>query len=503
MLRPRLAALSALILLLLLFPGLPHPAGSVAGQLQVSDWTERPDRRAPAGITGDLMLPGGSVDLRVQMVYRSFEDLLSGRDEIPPIFVLQDFDMVPLTRSALTVALEAQAGVLDWLALRVRAPFNSNEATFATEGLTGSVTASGIGDLEAHLMAGLHNRWPVRAHVSAGMAFPTGSVTETGIMPDQPGADRILPYPLQTGSGTYAFLPSGTLAVENQYGTVGVQGAGWIYLTENDRDWHPGHLFEGNLFLQYRFNDWVSGSARVSVARWNDVSGADRDHLPQSSPMHWTQAQGGSRVEIPVGLNLRFASGALEGHRLGAEVLLPVHQSLNGPQLRSRYGVTAAWGYTFGTARAEPAPPRTAPPPPPAPPAPPPERAEPELSPTRICLATGENVNIFLTPQGDTLVGPQRVSVREVGGQAAFPGTYAQGRGWFENDEPILLEDRSYQKSGAQVGLDCADIVAVADVEGVPVFAARGADVPYEVLYLPVRPGIWQAYRVDLARVRG
>jgi hypothetical protein len=502
MLRPCLAVLSAQLLLLL--PGLPLTVSPAAGQLQISDWTERPDRRAPAGLRGDLVLPARTLDLQVRMVYRSFEDLLSGRDEIPPILVLQDFDMVPLTRSALTVALEAQAGILDWIALGVRAPFVSNEATFATQGLTGSVSASGLGDLEGHLMAGLHDGWPVRAHVSAGMSFPTGSVTETGTTPDQPGAVRILPYPLQTGSGTYAFLPSGTLAVENQFGTVGFQGTGRLHLTENDRDWHPGDLFEGNVFLQYRFNDWVSGSARVSVARWNDVSGADPDHLPQSSPMHWTQAQGGSRVEIPVGLNLRFASGALEGHRLGAEALIPVHQSLNGPQLRSRYGVTASWGYTFGAARAPaPAPARTVPPPAPAPPAPPPEREEPELTPTRICLATGENVDIYLTPQGDTLVGPRRVSVREMGPEAAFAGSYAAGRDWFEADEPILLDDRGYRKSGAQVGLDCADIVPVADVEGVPVFAARGAASPFEVLYVPVRPGIWQAYRVDLARVRG
>lgn len=503
MLRSCPAAFLALALLLL--PGLPLTAGPVSAQILVSDWTDRPDRHGPAGIRGDILPPARSLDLRLQWISRSYEDHLVGRDEVPPILVLQDFDMVPLSRTTFTVAMEAQVGILDWLALGVRAPFMYNEAEFATQGLAGSVDASGIGDLEAHLMVALHNRWPVRAHIGAGVAVPTGSVTHAGITVDQLGTSRTLPYPLQTGSGTWAVLPSGTLAVENEHGTVGFHGTGRIHLAENDRNWQPGDAFEGNVYMQYRFNDWVSGSARVAVARWNDVAGADPAVQPQASPMHWTQAQGGTRVEIPVGANIRFARGALQGHRLGAEILLPVHQDLNGPQLRSKWGVAASWGYTFGAGpQATPrraASPRPAPPP--APPAPPEEPREPELSPTRICLATGQNVNIYLTPQGDTLVGSERVSVREVGDAAAFPGSYAEGRGWFVNDEAITVEERGYQKSGAEVGLDCADLVQVADYQDVPIFAVRGASRPLEVVYVPVRPGVWLAYRTDLAQVRG
>ena len=503
MLRSSPAALSALALILL--PGLFLTASPALAQIPVSDWTERADRHGPAGIRGDILPPARSLDLRLQLTSRSYEDHLVGRDEIPPILVLQDFEMVPLSRTALTVAIEAQVGIWNWLALGVRAPFVYNEAEFATQGLVGSVDASGIGDLEAHLMVGLHNRWPVRAHVGAGVSFPTGSVTHAGFTADQPGTSRILPYPLQTGSGTLAVLPSGTLAVENEHGTVGLHATGRIHLAENDRNWQPGDAFEGNVYMQYRFNDWVSGSARVAVARWNDVAGADPAVQPQASPMHWTQAQGGTRLEIPLGMNLRFAQGALQGHRLGAEILLPVQQNLNGPQLRSTWGVAASWGYTFGAgAEPEATPRRTTPrratPPPPVQTE---EPQEPELSPTRICLATGQNMDIYLTPQGDTLVGPQRVSVREVGEATAFPGTYATGRGWFVNDEAITVEESSYQKSGAEVGLDCGDLAPIAEYQGVPVFAVRGAARPLEVVYVPVRPGLWLAYRTDLARVRG
>ena len=145
-------------------------------------------------------------------------------------------------------------------------------------------------------------------------------------------------------------------------------------------------------------------------------------------------------------------------------------------------------------------------------PAPPPdtiivtrEAADPPMpqgSPTQICLATGENVTVYLTPQGDTLVGPNRVSVSTLGPAVAFAGEYAAGRSWFQGDEAIQFDDREYVQSGGEVGLDCSRIMQVGQFDGVPLFADVGSTSPYETLYVPVRPGVWQAYQTDLAAVR-
>ncbi len=126
----------------------------------------------------------------------------------------------------------------------------------------------------------------------------------------------------------------------------------------------------------------------------------------------------------------------------------------------------------------------------------------PQGTPTQICIATGENVTVYLTPQGDTLVGPNRVSVASLGPGVAFAGEYAAGRPWFQSDAPIQFEEREYVQSGGEVGLDCANIMRVGDFDGVPLFADVGAQSPYETLYVPVRPGVWQAYQTDLAAVR-
>jgi hypothetical protein len=145
-------------------------------------------------------------------------------------------------------------------------------------------------------------------------------------------------------------------------------------------------------------------------------------------------------------------------------------------------------------------------------PAPPPdtvvvtETVEPPLpqgTPTQLCLATGEAVTVYITPQGDTLVGPRRVDIRNLGPGVAFAGEYAAGRAWFVNDDPVTFEERVFVRSGGEVSLNCPSIMRVGEFGGVPLFANTGAERPFETLYVPVRPGVWQAYQVDLAQVRG
>jgi hypothetical protein len=120
-----------------------------------------------------------------------------------------------------------------------------------------------------------------------------------------------------------------------------------------------------------------------------------------------------------------------------------------------------------------------------------------------ICLATGDDAQVLVTAQGDTLVGPSRTSVRTLRqGGVAFAGEYAQGRSWFDDDQPFTFEGRSLQKSGGEVALRCPDIRRVGEHQGVPLFARRDAAAPYAQIYVPVRPGVWQLYE-NLRQTRG
>jgi hypothetical protein len=329
--------------------GLFLVAGSqLSAQVMDTDWTERPDAHAPAGLLGDRLPGAGALDFRLRVEHTTFQDILVGRDQVAPFLVLQEWSMAALERTRQRVTAEVTYGITDGIAVSARAPFVRNEVTFATFERAGTVTNAGVGDVEIHALATVHRTWPVRAHVGFGVAIPTGSVDATGSTPDQPAATRVLPYDLQTGAGVLSLLPTAQVALENRYGTTGVQVEGRVSVGENNRDWAPGNSFRGNLFMQTRLNDWLGVSARVSMENTSTISGADPNLDPFASPLHWPTANGGSRVEIPVGMNLRFAEGGLEGHRLKAELVVPVHSDLNGPQLRSNWGAAIQWGYTLG-----------------------------------------------------------------------------------------------------------------------------------------------------------
>jgi hypothetical protein len=130
------------------------------------------------------------------------------------------------------------------------------------------------------------------------------------------------------------------------------------------------------------------------------------------------------------------------------------------------------------------------------------ERALPDGTPAMVCLSTGESVQVRVTAQGDTLVGPSRASISTLRPGVVFAGTYAAGRDWYTNDQDVTFERIRYSKSGNEIRLDCAQIMRVGEHMGVPLFAMRNEDRPFQTLYVPIRPGVWQAYQ-NLRGTRG
>ena len=122
------------------------------------------------------------------------------------------------------------------------------------------------------------------------------------------------------------------------------------------------------------------------------------------------------------------------------------------------------------------------------------EPSRPAGIPATLCLATGEGVQVFLTEAGDTLVGADRISLRELGPAVVLAGSYAEGRDWLGRGEAINFSGRSYRQRGAPGPADCGDIVHVGWRGGVPLFAERSDELPYDLLYVPVRPGLWVRY---------
>ena len=139
------------------------------------------------------------------------------------------------------------------------------------------------------------------------------------------------------------------------------------------------------------------------------------------------------------------------------------------------------------------------PPPPPdtvmvgtaAPPVPPGDDAQ-------ICLSTGQSVPIRITLAGDTLVGPEYVSLAAVRPLLDFAGAYAGGAFWYENGAPISFEGNVFGRSPDAFPIDCGQVLRVGVHEGVPLFADVAAERPLSMLFVPVRPGVWRRYERGL-----
>ena len=138
-------------------------------------------------------------------------------------------------------------------------------------------------------------------------------------------------------------------------------------------------------------------------------------------------------------------------------------------------------------------------------PAPPPDtvivRAEATVSSgppagedVEICLSTGQNIPLRITPARDTLIAPTFTPLRALRPAMTFAGGYAGGAFWFEGNAVVTFEGADFGKTTDQFPIDCNQIARVGVHQGIPVFAARSADRPFVILFIPVRPGVWARY---------
>jgi len=98
-----------------------------------------------------------------------------------------------------------------------------------------------------------------------------------------------------------------------------------------------------------------------------------------------------------------------------------------------------------------------------------------------------------------------------IGGQAfaqAHPASapdYAAGANWFIQSDTMAYSDRTWVKFGVTRVIQPPQLQRVGDHMGTSVFAEAGRQAPFEVLYIPVRPGCeFQPYQPRAAiRPRG
>jgi len=332
---------------------LPALATGAAAQDEQFEWRgDRPDSFAPLGVVVDHNLSSGGLLVGYRFGFDNLDGLQSGQFEVPFDEVLDVFQTTPIRMQSQWHTASVQYGVSDNLSVLARVPFRISQMDrLNRQGFVAGTQSAGLGDVRVDGVFNAYQKGPYRAHFSAGLSVPTGS-TDLDDTDDFTGSVVRLPYSMQTGSGTFDVHPGLTLEAMNQHGSVGFQVMGTVRANDNDLGYRLGGRMHMDGWAGFMINEQLSISARFAYQQWDQISGRDEsfdaglDAL--ADPSIFPELSGGSRLDLPLGVNLQLNEGPLAGHRLGIEVVLPVSQDLDGPQLQRDWGITIGWQKVLG-----------------------------------------------------------------------------------------------------------------------------------------------------------
>ncbi len=325
-------------------------------------WTaNRPDAMGPLSLTGDRTLGAGELEFTLKLVNDRFRGIGFGKDSLTLTEALVLFDATPLEMVSQGAEVNLGLGITQRLTLLAKGTFVQKRMEIAipdpepTGGYWPSRTESlGPEDVEVSALLKVVDQGPIRAHLHAGVGIPVGLTDFDDMMrdptdPQDLTTEVVLPYQQQLGSGTWDVLPGFTLNLQNEVASLGLQGRAVIRIGENDRGWALGDRYEWTLWAGYNASDWVSVLTGARYISMGPIEGFDPaflvgEEMAYNNPAY-SPNQAGTRVEIPLGVNVLLPStGRFGGHRIGVEFLFPVQQELKTYyQMRKDWSVVVGW----------------------------------------------------------------------------------------------------------------------------------------------------------------
>jgi hypothetical protein len=272
-----------------------------------------------------------------------------GTDNLSLQDVLAQFPVAPVSMDMESHMLSAMYAPSDDLTVMAMLPFKRLSMDHVTRmGGRFSTKADGIGDLMAMGNKVVYRTAEDRTLVTirGGLTLPTGSIDERGATPM--GPSQKLPYPMQLGSGSidvmiginYLHFPSDNWA-------IGGLASGLIRTGDNDNDYQLGDVFELSGWASRAWNTSFTTTLRLKGRTWGDISGADPELNPAIVPTAVPELRGGTRVEFLVDLEFLVREGNFKGNSLMLSFGKPIHEDLDGPQLKSDYHMMAGWQWKF------------------------------------------------------------------------------------------------------------------------------------------------------------
>lgn len=301
-----------------------------------AQWSaSRPDGHAPISIMGDHTHSQGEIMFSYRFMFMNMDGNGDGTEQLTNQEVRDYGYMVsPTTMPMYMHMLGAMYAASDDITFMVMLPYSSismdhemmNGNTFTTE-------SSGLGDIKLSTLISFYAKNNSKMHASIGLSLPTGSIEHKDATPSSGGNEIVLPYPMQTGSGSFDFKPGVTYLTQTPSASFGAQLNGTIRLNDNNRNYRLGNRFEAVSWAGYRLSDVFSPQFSLRYSVWGDISGADTSLNPNMIHTADPDLKAGSRIDLGLGLNIQGPEGPLHDLRVAFNYDLPVYQNLDGPQM--------------------------------------------------------------------------------------------------------------------------------------------------------------------------
>ena len=329
---------------------------------------------APIGVMGDHMHEQGEFMfsyrfMRMNMAGNRVGTTSISPDEIattiPNLFFGSPMQpptlrVVPLEMSMDMHMLGGMYAPTDWLTLMAMGTLVRNSMDHQTYmGGAGTTVlggfetkSSGFGDTKLsallRVMETSNDDITHHAHLNLGVSLPTGSTMESDdvLTPMNITPTLRLPYPMQLGSGTVDLQPGVTYTGKSASFSWGAQYLATLRTGTNDEGYALGDRHDATAWAKYGPAPWVAFSGRVAYNARERIDGIDPAIVAPVQTAN-PNFHGGDRIDVGFGVDFAGQEGAIKGHRLAVEVMLPVYQKLNGPQLETDWTLTIGWQKAF------------------------------------------------------------------------------------------------------------------------------------------------------------
>ncbi|MCA9401254.1 MAG: transporter [Candidatus Omnitrophica bacterium] len=302
---------------------------------------------APIGVMGDHRHKSGEWMVSYRYMRMDMSQHYAGSSEISVEEVHDDFMISPVDMQMDMHMLGGMYGLSDDVTLMLMVPYlvKDMEHRRRTDSRQFSAASKGVGDISVSGIFSLEQLTEIPVHFNLGVSLPSGSINRKD--DTLAGADQVLPYPMQLGSGTHDLRPGLTYFDHNDSWSWGAQLSSIIRTGKNTFKYRLGDRYGLTAWTSYKWSDALSSSLRIEGSKWGNITGADPRLNINMTPTANPGLQAGERIDVFVGLNYMQHEGWLKDHRLALEFGFPVYQHLSGPQLAVGLQGTIGWQKAF------------------------------------------------------------------------------------------------------------------------------------------------------------